>query len=147
MIGERVKRIEDPALLRGQAVFVDDIHLAGLLQAAFVRSPHPHALLRSIDTTAAKAFPGVAAVYTLADFSPHIATDRLPLQFPSADFGPDVTPFLLAGDEVCHVGEVIAMVIASGDREWCSRGGLARCAREGCLREAIASGDREVTPS
>ena len=112
MIGERVKRIEDPALLRGQAVFVDDIHLAGLLQAAFVRSPHPHALIRSIDTTAAKAFPGVAAVYTLADFSPHIATDRLPLQFPTKDLADDITPWLLAGEEVCHVGEVVAMVVA-----------------------------------
>ena len=112
MIGERVKRIEDPALLRGQAVFVDDIHLAGLLQAAFVRSPHPHALIRSIDTTAAKASPGVVAVYTLADFSPHIATDRLPLQFPTKDLADDITPWLLAGEEVCHVGEVVAMVVA-----------------------------------
>ena len=112
MIGERVKRVEDPALLRGKALFVDDIHLTGLLQAAFVRSPHPHALIKSIDTSAARAVLGVTAVYTLADLRPHIQADRLPLQFPSADFGPDVTPFLLAGDEVCHVGEVIAMVIA-----------------------------------
>ena len=112
MIGERVKRIEDPALLRGMGLFVDDIHLSGLLHAAFVRSPHPHALIRSIDTAAAKKLSGVSAVYTLADFSPHILADRLPLQFPSADFGPDVTPYLLAGDEVCHVGEVVAMVIA-----------------------------------
>jgi len=112
VIGERVKRVEDLALLRGKALFVDDIHLTGLLQAAFVRSPHPHALIKSIDTSAARAVPGVTAVYTLADFRPHILADRLPLQFPSADFGPDVTPFLLAGDEVCHVGEVIAMVVA-----------------------------------
>lgn len=112
MIGERAKRIEDPALLRGTARFVDDIHLTGLLQAAFVRSPHPHALVKSIDTAAAKAVSGVRAVYTLADFSPHILADRLPLQFPSKDFGPDVTPFLLAGEEVCHVGEVVAMVVA-----------------------------------
>ena len=112
MIGGRVKRVEDPALLRGQGLFVDDIHLGGLLQAAFVRSPHPHALIRAIDTAAAKALPGVTAVYTLADFSPHILSDRLPLQFPTTDFGPDVTPYLLAGEEVCHVGEAVAMVIA-----------------------------------
>jgi aerobic carbon-monoxide dehydrogenase large subunit len=112
VIGERVKRIEDPALLRGRGLFVDDIHLAGLLQAAFVRSPHPHALIKSVDTAAAKALPGVSAVYTLSDFSPHILADRLPLQFPSTDFGPDVTPYLLAGEEVCHVGEVVAMVVA-----------------------------------
>jgi carbon-monoxide dehydrogenase large subunit len=82
------------------------------LHAAFVRSPHPHALIKSIETEIAKALSGVAAVYTLADFSPHILSDRLPLQFPSTDFGPDVTPFLLAGKEVCHVGEVVAMIIA-----------------------------------
>ena len=104
MIGERVKRIEDPALLRGRGLFVDDFHLAGLLQAAFVRSPHPHALIKSVATAAAKALHGVSAVYTLSDFSPHILADRLPLQFPSTDFGPDVTPYLLAGEEVCHVG-------------------------------------------
>ncbi|NBP73855.1 MAG: hypothetical protein EBU57_12040, partial [Alphaproteobacteria bacterium] len=75
MIGDRVKRIEDPALLRGKAVFVDDIHLAGMLQAAFLRSPHPHAKILSIDTSAAKAVAGVHAVYTLADLSPHVLMD------------------------------------------------------------------------
>lgn len=112
MIGARVKRIEDPALLRGAAGFVDDIHLSGLLQAAFVRSPHPHALIRNIDATAARGLAGVRAVYTLADFSPHIVADRLPLQFPSTELPDDITPWLLAGEEVCHVGEAIAMVIA-----------------------------------
>ena len=112
MIGESLKRIEDPALLRGKGTFVDDIHLAGMLQAAFVRSPHPHALIKSIDTAPAMAAPGIRAIYTLADFMPHIVDGRLPLQFPTTDFGPDVTPWLLAGEEVCHVGEAVAVVIA-----------------------------------
>ncbi|MEE2997407.1 MAG: xanthine dehydrogenase family protein molybdopterin-binding subunit [Pseudomonadota bacterium] len=112
MIGERIKRIEDPALLRGAAVFVDDIHLAGMLEVAFLRSSHPHAKILSINTTAAKAKPGVRAVYTLEDLSPHLQMDRLPLQFPTTAFRPDVTPWLLAGGEVCHVGEAIAMVVA-----------------------------------
>ena len=112
MIGESLKRIEDPALLRGKGTFVDDIHLAGMLQAAFVRSPHPHALIKSIDTAPAMVAPGIRAIYTLADFVPHIVDGRLPLQFPTTDFGPDVTPWLLAGEEVCHVGEVVALVIA-----------------------------------
>ena len=77
MIGERLKRIEDPALLRGASVFVDDIHLAGMLQAAFLRSPHPHAKILSIDTTTAQTLPGVHAVFTLADLSPHLLMDRL----------------------------------------------------------------------
>jgi len=112
VIGERIKRIEDPALLRGGAVFVDDIHLSGMLHTAFVRSPHPHALIRSINTEAALAMPGVRAVYSLADFSDHIEMERLPLQFPMKVLPPDVTPWLLAGEEVCHVGEVVAMVVA-----------------------------------
>ncbi len=112
MIGERLKRIEDPALLRGASVFVDDIHLAGMLQAAFLRSPHPHAKILSIDTTTAQTLPGVHAVFTLADLSPHLLMDRLPLQFPTTAFRPDVTPWILARDEVCHVGEAVAMVIA-----------------------------------
>ncbi|MEC7490447.1 MAG: xanthine dehydrogenase family protein molybdopterin-binding subunit [Pseudomonadota bacterium] len=112
MIGERLRRTEDPALLRGKGVFVDDIHLAAMLQAAFVRSPHPHALIKNIDTVAANSHPGVAAVFTLDDFRPHIALERLPLQFPSKAFRSDVTPWLLSGKEVSHVGEVVAMVIA-----------------------------------
>ena len=112
MIGERLKRIEDPALLRGNAVFVDDIHLVGMLHAAFVRSPHPHALIKGINTTAAKSYSGVIEVYTLQDFRPYIEKERLPLQFPSQAFRADVTPWLLANEEVSHVGEVVAMVIA-----------------------------------
>ncbi|MEX2453469.1 MAG: xanthine dehydrogenase family protein molybdopterin-binding subunit [Rhodospirillaceae bacterium] len=112
VIGERIRRIEDPALLRGRAVFVDDIHLAGLLHAAFVRSPHPHARILSIDTTAALALPGVHAVFALADFLPHVKMARLPLQFPSKAIPDGSTPWLLAQDEVCHVGETVAMVVA-----------------------------------
>ena len=62
MIGSRLPRLEDPALLTGRGCFVDDIALPGALHAAFVRSPHPHALIRGIDAGAARALPGVAAV-------------------------------------------------------------------------------------
>jgi carbon-monoxide dehydrogenase large subunit len=112
VIGERIPRIEDPSLLRGQATFVDDIRLADMAHAAFVRSPHPHARIRAIDVSAARAHPGVHAVFTLADFRPHIEMDRLPLQFPSQAIPPGSTPWVLAGDEVCHVGEAVAVVIA-----------------------------------
>ena len=106
MIGKRLKRIEYPALLRGNAVFVDDIHLAGMLHAAFVRSPHPHALIKGINTTAAKSHSGVIEVYTLQDFRPYIEKERLPLQFPSQAFRADVTPWLLANADESHDGEV-----------------------------------------
>ena len=52
--GARVARLEDPALLTGRGRFVDDMHLPGALHACFVRSPHAHARIRAIDTTAAR---------------------------------------------------------------------------------------------
>ena len=111
-IGRRTPRAEDPFLLRGAGRFVDDLHPHGLLEAAFLRSPTAHGLIRSIDTTAARALPGVRAVYTLADLRPVLTADRLPLQFPSNVLPPDISPFILAGREVAYVGEAIAMVVA-----------------------------------
>ncbi len=112
IVGARVKRIEDPDLLRGRGVFVDDIHLAAGLHAAFVRSPHPHADIHGIDATAARAALGVHAVFTLDDFRPHLTGPRLPLEFPNKALSDKVTPYLLASSEVCYVGEPVAMVIA-----------------------------------
>ena len=84
----------------------------GLLQAAFLRSPTAHGLIRSVDTSAARALPGVHAVYTLADLRPVLTADRLPLQFPSTVLPPNISPFILAGKEVSYVGEAIALVVA-----------------------------------
>ena len=113
MIGRRVRRIEDPAMLRGQARFVDDIHIPGTLHAVFVRSPHPHARVGAIDTGAARAAAGVHAVYTLADLLPHLTAPRLPLGFRTNQLPEDVTPYVLADAEVCHVGEAVAVVVAA----------------------------------
>jgi aerobic carbon-monoxide dehydrogenase large subunit len=51
LIGSRVPRLEDEPLLRGKGRFVDDIVVPGVLHAAFVRSPHPHALIRAVDSS------------------------------------------------------------------------------------------------
>ena len=112
IVGHRVKRIEDLPLLQGRGRFVDDLQFPGLLHAAFVRSPHGHALIRGIDTGAAKKMPGVHAVFTLADFQNLLSQERLPLQFGGAKLPPDITPFVLAKDETSYVGETVAMVIA-----------------------------------
>src|SRR5215207_8908607 len=69
-IGRRYPGVEDRALVRGAGRFVDDLHPPGLLEAAFLRSPSAHGLIRAIDTRAARALPGVHAVYTLADLRP-----------------------------------------------------------------------------
>ena len=99
-IGRRYPRVEDHALVRGAGRFVDDLKLPGLLEAAFLRSPVAHGVIRSINVSKARALPGVHAVYTLADLRPVLTADRLPLQFPSTVLPPDISPFILAGKEV-----------------------------------------------
>ena len=111
-IGRRYPRVEDWTLLRGVGRFVDDLNPPGLLEAAFLRSSTAHGLIRSIDTSAARALPGVHAVYTLADLRQVLTADRLPLQFPSNVLPADISPFILAGSEVSYVGEAIVLVVA-----------------------------------
>ena len=69
-IGQPVSRLEDPALLRGEGRYTDDVSLPGQAYAAFVRSPHAHGTIEAISTEAARAMPGVLAVYTAADLTP-----------------------------------------------------------------------------
>ena len=66
-VGKPIKRTEDPRLIQGLAHYVDDIRLPDTLHAAFLRSIHAHARIKSIDTTAAQKLPGVVAVYTGQD--------------------------------------------------------------------------------
>ena len=136
IIGKPFKRIEDLPLLQGRGRFVDDLQFPGMLHAAFVRSPHAHALIRGIDTGAARHAPGVQAVLTLADLMPLLSEERLPLQFRTAALPPDITPFVLAKDEVAFVGEAVAVVIAA-----VSRAGRGRSrAGRGRLRAAAGGG-------
>ncbi|HEY0439579.1 MAG TPA: xanthine dehydrogenase family protein molybdopterin-binding subunit [Xanthobacteraceae bacterium] len=110
--GASVKRLEDPRLIGGKGRYTDDIQLPGMLQAAFVRSAHAHARIRSVDVSAAAALRGVHGVFVLADFGPAYADKRMPLTFPSPLFKQAVTQYPLARDEVCYVGEAIAIVVA-----------------------------------
>src|SRR5437867_6867415 len=66
-IGARVLRAEDPRILTGRGRYIDDVVLPGMLQAAFKRSTVPHGRLVSVDASAARALPGVVAVYTGED--------------------------------------------------------------------------------
>ncbi len=108
--GARVDRLEDPGLLTGRGRFVDDLPVAGLVHAAFVRSPLAHARIRSIDATAARGMPGVIAVLTLADLDP--AERMLPAVGPAGNMPQFKTTGPLAKDAVHHVGVGVAMVIA-----------------------------------
>jgi carbon-monoxide dehydrogenase large subunit len=111
-IGKPIKRIEDLPLLQGRGRFVDDLQFPDTLEAAFVRSPHGHALIRGIGVRAARQSPGVHAVITLAELAPLLSQERIPLQFRSAQLPADITQFVLAKDEVAYVGEAVAAVIA-----------------------------------
>ena len=111
-VGRRVLRIEDGPLVRGGGRFVDDLKFPGTLEAAFVRSPHAHAAIGGIDSSAARRLPGVHAVLTLADLAPLLTQERLPLQFRTDQLPQDVAPIVLAKDEVAFVGEAIALVVA-----------------------------------
>ena len=114
-IGKRIVRNEDPQLLTGQAQFVDDVEIPGMLYAAFLRSDYAHARLMSIDVTAARQRPGVVAVFTAEDMGddwqpgpplvspPPTAKDVI---FNSRRQVP------LVKDKVRHAGEAIAVVIA-----------------------------------
>jgi aerobic carbon-monoxide dehydrogenase large subunit len=110
--GARVVRVEDPALLTGRARFVDDLKLPGALHGCFVRSPHPHARIRAIDTAPAQAMPGVYAVLTARDMPGRLATDPIPTPVPNPAITAMRTQRALAGAEVCYVGETIALVVA-----------------------------------
>lgn len=112
VLGQSVRRREDAGLLLGKGRFVDDIRLPGMLEAAFVRSPHAHAAIERIDRSAALALGGVHAIFTLADLLPHLVTERLVVGLPSKSYKQDRNRPALAYDEVVHVGEPIAIVVA-----------------------------------
>ncbi|HXF89452.1 MAG TPA: xanthine dehydrogenase family protein molybdopterin-binding subunit [Xanthobacteraceae bacterium] len=110
--GARLPRLDSERLLRGRGRFVGDIALPGLLHVAFVRSPHPHALIRAIEKQAALALAGVHAVLTLDDLAP-VMTRRRMVRHSNSGLPLDKAwLFALADGEVSYVGEPVAMVIA-----------------------------------
>jgi carbon-monoxide dehydrogenase large subunit len=114
-IGIRMKRVEDPRLLTGQALFVDDVDIPNMLHAAFLRSDYAHAYLRSVDVSKARAHPGVVAVFTAEDMGEDWQPGPPLVSPPSTVKGVTFhsrTQVPLAKGKVRHVGETIAVVIA-----------------------------------
>jgi carbon-monoxide dehydrogenase large subunit len=107
--GARVQRVEDDRLLRGNGHFTDDIS-EGALESYLVRSPFAHARIKSIDVSAARALPGVVAVYVAADL-PFGQTD-LPILIPHPNLTHGRTQRCLASTVVRYVGEAVAFVVA-----------------------------------
>ena len=108
IIGEPVKRTEDPRLLTGLGSYTDDRQVARMLHVAFRRSDQSHARIRAIDCNAARAAPGIVAVFTaenLSEIRPLVATSRIANYY--------ATPILpLASGKVRYVGEPIVGIIA-----------------------------------
>src|SRR5215475_14399932 len=112
-VGQPVRRSEDPKLVRGEGCYTDDLSRPGQAFAVMVRSREAHGVIRSIETAAARAMPGVLAVYTGADLSEYGPLKcNLPLK--SRDGSPiRYTPRpALAGDKVRFVGDPVACVVA-----------------------------------
>ncbi len=113
--GQRIRRNEDPRLLTGRALFVDDVSLAGMGHVAFVRSPYAHARVASIDASAAVERDGVLAVYTAADLGDYWQAGPLLVPPP-----PTIercafqarTQVPLVKDKVRHMREPVAVVVA-----------------------------------
>ena len=119
ILGSPIKRVEDPAFLRGEARFTADISLPGMLHMAILRSEYAHAHIKSIDTSAAAKMPGVVRVITAAD----IEGKMMPLpcvwipggvesHFPSHPLGVPGAGNVLAKDKVRYIGDPVAVVVA-----------------------------------
>ena len=112
--GERIKRNEDPRLLTGQGLFVDDVNLPNMLHAAFLRSPYAHAKINTIDVSQVLLRKGVVAVYTATDLGDYWKPGPLLVSPPPVEnivFN-ERTQVPLAKDKVCFAGEPIVMVLA-----------------------------------
>ena len=113
-IGASVRRKEDLRFVRGAGKYTDDMNLESQAYAYIVRSPHAHASIRSIDTSAAKAADGVIAVYTSEDMA---AVGGIPCgwQLHSKDGNPMHEPKhpVLAEGKVRHIGDQVAVVVAN----------------------------------
>ena len=111
-VGRAMRRKEDPRLITGRATYIDDMALPGMLWAAVVRSPEPHARIASIDTSAALEHPGVEAVLTGDDLPEVVA----PCVFFWAPPGVEVRNpehWPLARGKVGYVGQAVALVVGT----------------------------------
>jgi carbon-monoxide dehydrogenase large subunit len=110
LVGASPKRKEDGRFVAGRGRYLDDIRVPGLLHLALVRSPHAHARVLRVDARPARALAGVIAVWTLDDL-PELAASVPPL-VPEPKGRPYLQP-VMAGRRVRHVGEVVAIAVAT----------------------------------
>jgi carbon-monoxide dehydrogenase large subunit len=110
LVGQPIKRREDPRLITGAGSFLDDVRVPGMVHAVLVRSPYAHARIKRIDTSAAQGMPGVVGVFTGEDFQD---VNPLPAAWTAGKVtSHPVTPRVLAIGEVHQVGDPVAVVVA-----------------------------------
>ncbi len=107
LVGQRVKRREDPRLIQGLGTYVDDIKIVDMQHVAFKRSDVAHGRIRSLDTSAAEGMPGVKAVLSGAQIAEFVGPMPIGTPFPSPDH------HAVAVDAVRYVGEAVAVVVAT----------------------------------
>ena len=105
-VGRRLKRREDPALIRGKGTFIDDVRLPGMLHMAFKRSDLAHGRIVGIETSVAESMPGVRLVVTGADLKELLPTVPVMTPFPYPEH------HAVAPERVRYVGEPVAVVVA-----------------------------------
>lgn len=116
VVGTRMLRREDPALLSGEARFVDDLVVPGALHMVVVRSPHAHARVASVDLSAALGMPGVVAAFSGEDLFGEWASP-MPCAWPVTADMQSPAHYPLATEEACYVGDAVAVVVAASRAE------------------------------
>ena len=116
MLGLPIKRGEDPRLVSGRGAYLEDLTLPGLVHLVFARSPHAHARIGRIDTSAARQMPGVLAVLTAADVDNVLPRD-LPGDWPPFEENHPPPNKILARDKVRYVGDPVVAVVATSRAE------------------------------
>lgn len=109
-VGQPIDRVEDDRLLRGKGIFVADVPAENVLHAVIFRSPVAHARIRAIDLEAARALPGVAAIFTHEDIGADIPI--IPLRQQVFEEGKPYLQQVIASDTVRYVGEPLAVILA-----------------------------------
>jgi len=141
MIGERIKRREDPRLIRGLATYTDDVKLHGMLHVSFVRSDYAAGRIRKIDTANAKQMPGVVAVFTVDDLGGKIGATPCWVVLPGMNHVPHP---LLADGEVRYAGQPVAVVVAKD--KYAARDAALAVEVEVDSRDAIVDPEAALQP-
>lgn len=114
-IGKAIKRVEDNRFIKGQGKYTDDFNVPNQTYACFVRSPHAHARIKSVDTSAAEAMRGVVKVFTGKDIANAGIVGSIcgwQVNFKNGDKMKEPPHPILVADKVRHVGDPVALVIA-----------------------------------